>query len=328
MENKSHALAAGVFVLGLAALFVSMVLWLTRDATDRHEFELVTSDAVSGLQPQAGVRYKGVLVGRVEEIELDPAVKGQIRIQIAVDKNTPITKSTFASLAYQGITGLSFIQLDDTGESAQILEPGHDNLARIPMRDGLVSQLTERGGNLLEKVDLITQNVNSLLQAENQKIFVESIRNLGHAAENISHLARNANNVMGQQTKGEQINLPRVLAQTESTLKSIQTSTERMGESLEAVRTTATEFKRLSGRMGEPGGTLDQLEQSSEVIQFTAQSIHSNLMPAINRSADSSVYAVRQWGRVADDLSNTPEVLFWGKDAPSAGPGEAGFVAK
>jgi phospholipid/cholesterol/gamma-HCH transport system substrate-binding protein len=325
MENKSHALAAGAFVLLIAALLVAMVMWLTRDKSDQLNFELVTRDAVSGLQPQAGVRYKGVLVGRVQEIELDPEVKGQIRIQIAVDKHTPVTTSTFATLGFQGVTGLSFIQLDDTGESNQNLATDDDHLARIPLRAGLVSRLTDQGGNLLEKVDLITQNINALINPENQKILIGSVKDIGQAAASINQLAKQADAVLAQQTKAEQLNLPRIAAQTEATLKSIQTSSERLGESLDAVRISATEFKRTATRMGEAGGTLDKLEQSSEVMQFTAQSIHSNLMPHINRTAENSVYTLRQLSRIADDVTNSPQLLLWGKEATPPGPGEKGF---
>ena len=316
MENKSHALAAGAFVLLVAALLVAMVMWLTRDKTDKQEYELLTRDAVSGLQSQAGVRYKGVMVGRVNLIELDPDAKGQIRIRIAVDKNTPITTSTFASLGYQGVTGLSFIQLDDTGASQQSLVTDGDHPARIPLRAGLVSRLTEQGGNLLEKADQIAQNVNTLLDPANQKILMSSIKELGDAAARIRQLA--------QQT--EQVNLSRLAAQAETTMKSMYASSERMGQGMEAVRLSADEFKRTNSRMNGPGGTLDKLEQSSDVMQFTAQSIHSNLMPHINRTADNSVYAVRQLSRVADEVSTSPQLLIWGKDAPQPGPGENGFV--
>ena len=65
MENKAHALAAGAFVLGLIAALVALVIWLTRDDTVRNVYELSTRDAVSGLQPQAMVRFRGIAVGKV-----------------------------------------------------------------------------------------------------------------------------------------------------------------------------------------------------------------------------------------------------------------------
>ena len=77
MENKSHALAAGAFVLLISALLVAMAAWLSRDTTERRLFEISSAESVTGLQPQAGVRYKGVLVGRVTAVALDKVKRGQ-----------------------------------------------------------------------------------------------------------------------------------------------------------------------------------------------------------------------------------------------------------
>ena len=57
MENKSHALAAGLFVLVVAALLAGLAIWLTRDNASYEQYEMSTKDGVTGLQPQAAVRY-------------------------------------------------------------------------------------------------------------------------------------------------------------------------------------------------------------------------------------------------------------------------------
>ncbi len=313
MESKSHALAAGAFVLLLSAMLVGMVLWLMRDTTDWRELELVTQQTVSGLQPQAAVRYKGVLVGRVQTIDLDRQARGQIRIRIAVEPHTPLTTATFATLGYQGVTGLAFVQLDENGDAGQELpEPVNGALAQIPMQAGLVARLTDQGGQLLEQMDTVSQNVNALLQPQNQKILMGSIQDLGQAAQQMAQLAR--------QTQG-------LLAQTEATLKSVQEVPVRMGNSFDAMRLSADEFRRVNTRMNAPGGTLDRLEQGAEAMQFAVQSIHSNVIPQINRTADNGEYAVRQFSRVADEVATNPHVLLWGKAPVAPGPGEKGFVA-
>ena len=132
MENKSHALAAGVFVLGLVAVLVALVVWLTRDDTVRNIYALSTRDAVSGLQPQAMVRYRGIAVGKVTSIDFDPKERGNVRVLISVDQRVPLTTSTFATLSYQGVTGLAFIALDDKGESTVALVPDNDDPPRNP----------------------------------------------------------------------------------------------------------------------------------------------------------------------------------------------------
>ena len=63
MENKAHALVAGVFVVITAALLTLLAVWLMRDSTQRNLYEMSTSETVIGLQPQAAVRFRGVPVG-------------------------------------------------------------------------------------------------------------------------------------------------------------------------------------------------------------------------------------------------------------------------
>ncbi|WP_043821849.1 MlaD family protein, partial [Delftia sp. RIT313] len=116
MENKSHAMAAGIFVLVVAALLAGLAIWLTRDTRQYNEYELSTKDGISGLQAQAAVRYKGVAVGKVTRIGFDPQTNGNVLIRIAIGVNTPITPTTFAVLGYQGVTGLAHVQLDDADQ--------------------------------------------------------------------------------------------------------------------------------------------------------------------------------------------------------------------
>ena len=121
MENKAHAMAAGAFVLVVTALLALLAIWLTRDNTERDLYDMSTSETVSGLQPQAAVRFRGVPVGKVELIGFDAKVKGNVLIRVSIDRGAPVTKSTFATVASQGVTGLGFIQLDDDGKSAERL---------------------------------------------------------------------------------------------------------------------------------------------------------------------------------------------------------------
>ena len=71
MENKAHALAAGLFTLVLAAALVAVVLWLRAEPIAQDRYTLRTQGSVSGLNVQARVRYRGVEVGKVESIEFD-----------------------------------------------------------------------------------------------------------------------------------------------------------------------------------------------------------------------------------------------------------------
>ena len=101
MENKSHALAAGAFVLGVLALLVTLAVWLTRDTRGLRAYELSSAETVTGLQAQASVRFKGVNVGKVAAIGFDPLTPGNVLIRIVVDEQAPISTATFATLGHQ-----------------------------------------------------------------------------------------------------------------------------------------------------------------------------------------------------------------------------------
>jgi len=327
MENKSHAVAAGAFVLAIAALLVAMAAWLMRDTSEQRVFEISSRDGVTGLQPQAGVRYKGVLVGRVTSIELDAQTRGSVLVRIAVNETAPITTSTYASLGFQGVTGLAFIQLDDAGDSTQMLTTSKTQVTRIPMRPGMVSRFTSQGGQLLDQLEQASGRANALLAADNQKALMAAINNMGQAAASIQQLTQRADQMLGPAAGGEGMNLPRLAAQTEATLKSMQATSERLGASADAVKTSATEFKQMSARMNAPGGTLDRIAQSTEALTATGQSLNATLVPRLNRTADEATRTVRQMGRVADAVNETPQSLILGRGAAQPGPGEPGFSA-
>lgn len=324
MENKSHAIAAGVFVLGVAALLVAMAVWLTRDTSEKREFEISSREGVTGLQPQAGVRYKGVSVGRVSAIELDRSTVGNVLVRIAVNENAPITRSTFATLGFQGVTGLAFIQLDDSGESTQPLATGPEQVGRIPMRPGLMSRLSEQGSSLVAQLEQASQRVNLLLAPENQKNLMGAIGHMGQAAASIDKLSQRAEQVLVGQAG--QPGLPQLLQEASASLKTMQATSERLGASADSVRASANEFKRMSARMNEPGGTLDKIAEGTGALVATGQALSSTLVPRLNRTADDTARAVRQVGRVADSVTDNPQSLLLGKGHTRPGPGESGFV--
>lgn len=326
MENKSHAIAAGSFVLLLIALLVAMAAWLTRDNSAQRLFEISSAEAVTGLQPQAGVRYKGVAVGRVTGIALDPQTRGNVLVRIAVNDEVPVTAATFASLGFQGVTGLAFVQLDDNGSAGQQLSTSNTRPGRIPMRPGLVSRLSAQGGNLLTQLEEASVRVNTLLAPERQQAMLTAVNNLSQAAAGLTRLTQHADQLLTGTGPEGSASLPRVAAQAEATLLSMQTTAERLKDSSEVVKNSAAEFKRVSVRMNEPGGTLDKIARSTDALAATSATLSTGLLPRLGRSSDEATRAARQIGRAAEGVAEQPQSLLRGRGAAAPGPGEPGFV--
>jgi phospholipid/cholesterol/gamma-HCH transport system substrate-binding protein len=320
MENKAHALAAGVFVLGLIAALVALVLWLTHDSTVRNIYELSTRDAVSGLQPQAMVRYRGIAVGKVVLIDFDPKIKGNVRVRISVDERVPLTKSTFATLSYQGVTGLAFIALDDKGESQVALVPDNDNPPRIPLKPSLLAQLQDRGEAILNQVEEVTHRANTLLSDDNQKRFASALENISEAAAGANQLTRSLDNTVKTGINPMLATLPSMVDRTKDTMGTVK-------KAASDVSRVANNFNTTVGRLNAKDGPIERLGDGTKALSQAVEAFNGATLPRLNRVAEDTSHAVRRLGRAADNINDNPQSLLFGNGGVAAGPGEPGFSA-
>lgn len=314
MENKSHALAAGIFVLTLATLLIGMVLWLTRDRHEYDLYELSTTDTITGLQTQATVRYKGVAVGRVVHIGFDSANAGRLLIRLAVDKTAPIhTERTYAQLSYQGITGLAHIQLDDALTPTTALPPTDDGIPRLPMRSSTLNVLANQGADLLAKVDEATQRINHLLSDGNQQRVTRLLDSLATTSDHIARTASTLNATLHQRVNPAIDTVPTVAADASRAL-----------HALEGVGQQATD---LIHGLRSSGGPLEQIQTGTRSLAQVARQFEHHALPTITQAAADVAQAARRLEDAVTNLADNPQALLYGSGPIPPGPGESGFVA-
>ena len=71
MENRSHALLAGLFTLALLVAAAFAAIWIGRTNVQLMPYDLISSSPVTGLSVQSQVRYQGVPVGNVETLKFN-----------------------------------------------------------------------------------------------------------------------------------------------------------------------------------------------------------------------------------------------------------------
>lgn len=313
MENKAHAMAAGIFVLVVTILLVGLAAWLTRDTGVRDSYEISTRETVTGLQPQAAVRYRGVDVGKVEDIGFDPKVQGNVLLRLEIDREAPVSRDTFATLGFQGVTGLAFIQLDDTGKAAPRLAPQDGHPPRIPLKPGLLSKLASKGEVILDEVEQLTGRMNKLLGDENQKRFSSALTSLDAAAADAGRLAQRLDNTVAKRVDP-------ALVEASATLKSVKKSADE-------VEKTATEFQQTARRLNEKDGPMDRLAEGTQALSHAADSFNAATLPRINRVTEETSRAARQLSRTVGSIGENPQSLIFGSGPVAPGPGEPGFAA-
>lgn len=310
MENKSHALAAGTFVLLMAALLISAIVWLTRDTRALREYELSGRVSLTGLQPQASVRYRGVPVGKVTRIGLNPADRTQVLVRIAVEEFAPVNASTFASLGYQGVTGLAYVQLDDNGTP----NPGAPT-GPIPLKPALMTKLTDQGERMLGQLGQSAERFNELLSPANQTTLIAAVDNMGKAAADLQQLSANLRQTW-----------PGIASNSRETLDSVKATSQRLSDSAAEVRASARAFRATNERLNTPNGTLDQLERAADTLASAGQTLRLTTLPSVNQAVQETTRTVGQLGELSQTLSDSPQSLILGKPVLLPGPGEPGFA--
>ncbi|MET0517585.1 MAG: MlaD family protein [Burkholderiaceae bacterium] len=312
MENRSHALATGAFIVLLGAALVAVIAWFQGDHGERVGYTVVSRTGVPGLNLRAPVKLQGVEVGKVEAISFDPQDPRQILVSIEVLKTAPLNPQTAARLGYQGITGLSFIDLfEDPQQKPEAGAP-----QRIALRPSLLDQLSSDGPRVLTGINDAAQRVGELLGEGNQRQLMQTLGQVDAAARQIAVLA-------GQLQPGAQA-LPPLLAHADALVRGA-------GVSLQRIDGVAGESALLVQELRQRSQALDKLGLAAQQLQQTTQRLELALVgadrPRAQPLVDELGQAARAVDRAAADVGEQPQSLLFGRATAPPGPGEAGFDA-
>ena len=195
METRANHVLIGTFVLVVTAGAFRFVLWLAKLDIDREfqSYHIYFEGSVSGLSLGSDVLYRGIPVGTVTEILIDPEDPGRVLVAVDLASTTPIRQDSIATLEVQGITGLSLIQIGGGGHDSPVLQaaPGAA-FPVIPSAPGSFAQLREGAPELVMQLQMLTSEAVDLLNEDNRR----AVGNILANAETISaELAVNSDKV-------------------------------------------------------------------------------------------------------------------------------------
>ena len=164
IEGRVNYLIVGIFVI-LGILLFGIVLYTFShigESSKYTEYLIVTSQSVQGLKPSASVYYKGVQIGKVKSMEIDPENQKLIRIKVLIDKKLNIDKGISATLGVQGITGIAYLSLTEDPE-AKITFDKKEKLKVIPMKESNLQRLVSALPETIYNTNKLLENINQIL---------------------------------------------------------------------------------------------------------------------------------------------------------------------
>ena len=181
METRASDVVVGTFVLALTAAAFGVVLFLTRTSfedTPKTYMSYFTG-SVTGLQVGSPVRYRGVPVGSVNDIRIDPTDVERVRVMMEIIQGTPIKTDTVATLGLQGLTGVAYIELTGgTRESKPLAVLGEAKFPVIASKASGIQEVLAKAPELLERAVVITERLALILDDRNVKSISDTLANL------------------------------------------------------------------------------------------------------------------------------------------------------
>lgn len=307
MESKVNYTAIGLFVCLLGFALVVMILWVgnLHQRQENKTYIVYMKETVAGLNVESSVKFNGVDVGKVQHIGLDPNDPQRVMLVLEVGAGVPITTSTVAKLAAQGITGLRYVALSNKTPSRTLLKPKPGKrYAVIAAEPSLLVQLDSVLREVSHNVKELTQNFNTLLTKENFKSLNQTVTNLETFTQSLADNSRQIDTTIKYALRvsrnaamaSEQ--LPQITEQFEKTLKSVENSAENVK--------LATE----------------QATQTLQEGQVAIQGFSQQLVPRAAGSLERLQRVLQNFQQLSNQLNQDPSVLLRGVKPAAPGPGE------
>jgi len=271
--------------------------------------------SVSGLQVGGTVHYRGIKVGRVEDIKIDPKDLTKVIITISVERGTPIKVDTEATLAFMGITGIKAVEISGGTNEAAILNPK----SYIKTGATMIDDISDRAISIADKIDIIASNISNLTDEENRRnisqilsqtsLLLEdtranlstTIKSLNQVASTTATLAGGLNSNITRITDAFVNNVNKLTETSSSSItdlsKSTQSNLTRLTDSATSGITGVTDnANRVMNRMS------DDVSQKLDLLTKSATGNLDSLSMATKSSIET---LVAQLGRELDLISSS-----------------------
>ncbi|MDD3774689.1 MAG: MlaD family protein [Sulfurovaceae bacterium] len=285
MYNRINYTVVGIFVLFFSVGMAWFAFWLAKygiqDKYDIYRIEI--KESVTGLSEDAAVKLRGVNIGRVKQIKINPNNIEVVEILLEIKKGTVIKEDMTAHTQMFGVTGLLSIEIDGGTNSAKTLQPTATYIPTIKTRASYISKLNEE----VEKVSALLDRSKKLLSDKNIQNFEKTLENL----EKISS--------RGEEMENKAIDS---MKQLDGTLGELKISIRTMSDSFER---SSKDINRVTLK------AENSLDRGDYNLRNILEPMTTDLQVLSNQVDD-----------LAGELRQSPSDLLFKSRQPVKGPGE------
>lgn len=298
----------GAFVVMLGAVLIGGVLWIASGGALHKQYDrylAIEEESVAGLNLNAPVKYNGVEVGKVSDIQLDQVNPERVRLTFSIERGTPIKADTVAVLKTQGLTGIAYVELGGGSRDAPQLQVSpSEPYPVIRTKPSLSTRLENVLTTVLKKVDHTSGNIDALLSDDNRAALKSALKDMATVAHTVAaHKGEIDAGIANAARTAE--NAARGTAQMGPVIA-------RIGRAAEAVEKSGSDLALASASAAKTVGAV-----GADAKRFAADTL-----PEIQRLLSELSDLSNSLRRLSEQTTSDPAGLLRGRSPLPDGPGE------
>jgi phospholipid/cholesterol/gamma-HCH transport system substrate-binding protein len=247
-KESGYQWKLGMFVIIGLVLFVTTIYFVGKQKNlFGSTFELNSKfNSVNGLEVGNNVRFSGINIGTVEEIEFLTDTSVVIKLVIKEEVRKYIKKDAIASISSDGLMGDKVLTIS-SGKNSNVIVEDNDNIASkqaIEMDDLMVSvkKSVDNAGIITAQLAQFSYSMNNgngaLSKLVSDEEFGNSIKNMVSNLENSSNEFKKFTVKMndGKGALSKLVSDEKMGRMIDSTLTNVKTGTEGLNEVIEAAK--------------------------------------------------------------------------------------------
>jgi len=319
MNNRVNYTMVGFIVLFGVALMLGFTYWLLQPAKvdTTRKYIIYFDESVLGLNIDSSVKYRGIDVGKVKRLRINPKNTEQVEVLIEILKTTPIKSSTVAKLTSQGITGLSYINLSLGDNNAPPLEakPGEEYPV-IKTEPSFFERFEKSLGSVSTKLSKTLSKTEQLLGDHNQ--------------EQVSLLLRKSASFMD---KMEQLLTDETISDLQAGVKNFRSSSAKLDammpkidmfiqNSVEWEDKISGSFESIMTSYVGIRAAMDEINRAVASGEFNVKAIAGDIVPTMNNTFLEMQHLMIDLENVLNQYERSPSDILFKKETIKKGPGE------
>jgi phospholipid/cholesterol/gamma-HCH transport system substrate-binding protein len=310
MYSRINYTVVGLFVLLFSTALLAFGFWLAKYGFEQKYdyYYLYFSEPVDGLTLDSTVKLKGVDVGKVSEITVLPEDVEHIRVMIRLREGTPIVEGMYAVLKLQGITGLSYVEIEGGSRGGKPIPTSEAKIGTIPTRPSLSHRLVSKAPALVEKLERAVDGLEKLLGESNRKYVGEILANSATVTRNAIRLEERIIALTGE--------VNATLRRFDRGVDTLTTETRRI------TRVLDRELPPVLHNVKEAGYNIAEVAKGIDKRLKRGEYDLRRLIRPLQVDISELSYRYQELAEELKNLGRNPSSILFGGGRPPKGPGE------